>query len=169
MDSVVSFLHNDIVMSVLGLFGGLYSGFVVEENTTYLHTLLQNEYFKYGFIVVFMYMFTRQFVFSVVLTALFYIFFHGASYYESKNTPVNQPVEAELDIQTTTNNYSVSNQNNVQYNFKTRADMYNSLQTNATFESPNQPRFIDNQLKPENIQAYSTSTQGADYLPPPTF
>ena len=170
MDSMVSFLHNDILMSTLALFGAMYSGLIIGEDTTHLHRLLHNEYFKYGFMAVFMYMFTRRFVFSVVLTTVFYIFFHSYSYFESSGyTETVTPIQNVPVNYASTNNTNVSN--GVRYNFNTRTNMYENLQSDSDLmnQSPNQPRFIDNQLKPENIQPYVSSNVGADYLAPPTF
>lgn len=85
MDKLSSILNNDIVNNVIRLFLILYAGYIFELDTTYLHKWINNRIFSILFLTIIMYALTKNLLFSLILTSLFYLFFTFLTKLETKN------------------------------------------------------------------------------------
>jgi hypothetical protein len=85
MSSIADILDNSIINNTLKLFVVLYAGYLYKVDSSRLHPLLKNKAFSFAFIALTIYILSRKFWFSIIITAIFYAIFHFLTQIENKS------------------------------------------------------------------------------------
>lgn len=159
MSSITSFLDNSIVNNTIRLFLILYAGYIYKVDSTYLHTFLNQKLFSITFITLVMFALTRKFWFSLILTVLFYAFFHFLTAIESKRsydvqiiTP-SQPVNLNQALTMNSNNKKSSNES--EYDSDSDSEENDNVVTNNISKNES----IDKEIKSEVKESWNKMQQ----------
>jgi len=164
MNSITSFLDNSIVNNTIRLFLILYAGYIYKVDSTYLHTFLNQKLFSITFITLVMFALTRKFWFSLILTVLFYAFFHFLTAIENKHSyvlipPSNQPVNLNQALNIKTNNTIQSNSkksNESEYNSDSESD---SEENDNDTSNINKNQSLDKEIKSQLKESWNKMQQ----------